>query len=99
MENRWNQLTTALISSSSTREKWWDRISQTLSSKGGRRHYYNLENLEKRFMLFDEYVHRFNNPTAVALAMFLQQLVPNSLLFTTNVHFVFRCCITFKPHL
>ncbi len=73
MENRWNLLTTGLISSPGTREKWWERICQALSGKDGRRHYYNIENLEKRFVLFDEFFHRLSDPSAVALAMFLQQ--------------------------
>ncbi|XP_032795538.1 uncharacterized protein LOC116931937 isoform X1 [Daphnia magna] len=74
MENRWNQLTEKLISSPSVREKWWNRICLALTGDEGRRHYYNLENLEKRFVLFDEILHRLSNPTAVALAMFLQHL-------------------------
>lgn len=75
MESRWKELTKALFSSPEAREKWWDRICQALAGKEGRRHYYNLENLENRFVLFDKYQNQLSNPTAVALAMFLQQLV------------------------
>ncbi|XP_046647825.1 uncharacterized protein LOC124337857 [Daphnia pulicaria] len=74
MEHRWNQLTEKLIASVSVREKWWNRICLALTGKEGRRHYYNLENLEKRFTLFETISHRLCNPQAVALAMFLQHL-------------------------
>lgn len=73
MENRWNQLTKELIPSDSVREKWWNQICLALTGKEGRRHYYNLENLEKRFALFNEISHQLCNSQAVALAMFLQQ--------------------------
>ena len=73
MEDRWKQVTNELFSSPDATAKWWNRICQALSNAEGRRHYYNLENLAKRFALFDEYLHRLTNPTAVACAMFLQQ--------------------------
>jgi hypothetical protein len=63
MENRWNQLTKELIPSDSVREKWWNQICLALTGKEGRRHYYNMENLEKRFALNDEISHQLCNST------------------------------------
>lgn len=73
MEERWNKLAESLFSSLELRKKWWDLIYETLSDTKRRKHCYNLEYLEKRFRLYDEYVNRFKNPSAVALAMFFQQ--------------------------
>ena len=72
MEVRWDKLTEELIAPD-IRHKWWTRICETLANTKQRKYYYNLEYLERRFNLYDSYVDRLSDPTAVALAMFFQQ--------------------------
>ncbi len=75
MENRWYQLSEKLMSSLPNRRKWWQLILTQLDSTSEHtRSFYNLHYLERRFLLYDEWVDRLSNPTAVALAMFFQQL-------------------------
>ena len=72
MEIRWNKLTQELVAPD-IRSKWWTRICQTLGNTKQRKYYYNLEYLERRFNLYDSYIDRLSDGTAVALAMFFQQ--------------------------
>jgi len=73
MEIRWNKLTQELVAPD-IRSKWWTRICQTLGNTKQRKYYYNLEYLERRFNLYDSYIDRLSDGTAVALAMFFQHL-------------------------
>ena len=71
MEIRWHKLT-ANLTGTEAQQKWWSKICQTLANTKHRKYYYNLEYLERRFNLYDQYVERLSNPSAVALAMFFQ---------------------------
>ena len=82
VENRWRQLCSVVRLDHQLSDKWWTRISDSLSAAGGvggvgggkqRKYYYNLEYLHRRFVMFDRFADQMTDPTSVAVAMFLQQ--------------------------
>uniref|UniRef100_A0A0R3RGG7 DUF1524 domain-containing protein n=1 Tax=Elaeophora elaphi TaxID=1147741 RepID=A0A0R3RGG7_9BILA len=66
---RWNNLASGLASD--VKEKWWKHLSNIYNDRA----FHNLKHLNDMFLLFDEYKHKLQEPTATAFAIFFLHAV------------------------